>query len=136
MFDLNDLASKALKKKVEEVIDGRVDDLEVIAEGTEVTIRGKVETEDDKKKVLADVQEIEGISKIITGLVVTEEEGDDEEEGEDTYYTVQPGDTLWGIAQKFYGNGSLYMEIYKANKDLIGNNPDLIKVGMELHIPK
>jgi nucleoid-associated protein YgaU len=131
MFDLNDLASKALKKKVEEVIDGRVDDLEVIAEGTEVTIRGEVETEDDKKKVLADVQEIEGISKIITGLVVT-----GEEKSEDTYYTVQPGDTLWGIAQKFYGNGSLYMEIYKANKDLIGNNPDLIKVGMELYIPE
>ena len=34
-------------------------------------------------------------------------------------YTVVKGDCLWNIAQKFYGNGSLYTKIYEANKEVI-----------------
>ena len=36
-------------------------------------------------------------------------------------YVVQVGDTLWGIAEKVYGDGSLYPEIFEANKDKIKN---------------
>jgi len=50
-------------------------------------------------------------------------------------YTVKAGDTLSGIAQKFYGDASQYKMIYEVNKELIGDNPDLIKVGQELKIP-
>jgi len=51
------------------------------------------------------------------------------------YYTVQAGDTLSSIALKFYGDASQYMVIYEANKDLIGDDPDLIKVDQKLVIP-
>ena len=34
-------------------------------------------------------------------------------------YTVVTGDTLWGIAQKKYGNGSAYMKIYNTNSKTI-----------------
>lgn len=34
-------------------------------------------------------------------------------------YTVKSGDTLWAIAQKFYGSGSKWTTIYNANKDII-----------------
>lgn len=34
-------------------------------------------------------------------------------------YTVQSGDSLWGIAKKQLGNGSKYAEIYALNKDAI-----------------
>lgn len=34
-------------------------------------------------------------------------------------YTVVKGDSLWGIAQKFYGAGSRYEEIYTANQSTI-----------------
>lgn len=49
-------------------------------------------------------------------------------------YTVQKGDCLWNIAKKFYGNGSKYTVIYKANKDKI-KNPNLIYPGQVLTIP-
>lgn len=49
-----------------------------------------------------------------------------------TYYTVVKGDTLWGIAKKFYNNGSRYPEIAKANNI---SNPDIIYVGQKLLIP-
>jgi hypothetical protein len=50
-------------------------------------------------------------------------------------YTVLPGDTLSVIAQKVYGNPSLWAKIYQANKALIGPNPNLIKPGQLLTIP-
>ncbi len=51
---------------------------------------------------------------------------------DNTYYTVVRGDTLWGIAKKFYGNGSRYPEIAKANNI---SNPDIIHTGQVLLIP-
>lgn len=133
MLNLKEMAEKALKERVENAIGDRVENLEVLVNGTEVTIRGEVPTAADKKAVLEDVQNVEGLTKIITGLVIAEEQ--EAEEVENTY-TVQAGDTLWGIAQKLLGNGALYTKIYEANKDIIGPNPDVIKVGQVFKIPK
>ena len=51
-----------------------------------------------------------------------------------TSYTVQDGDSLWGIAKKYYGDGAQYDRIYEANKDKI-DNPNLIYTGQVLTIP-
>ncbi|MBR8837150.1 MAG: LysM peptidoglycan-binding domain-containing protein [Stigonema ocellatum SAG 48.90 = DSM 106950] len=52
-------------------------------------------------------------------------------------YTVQPGDSLSAIAQKFYGDGSeqSWRKIYDANQAVIGPDPNQIQVGMVLIIP-
>ncbi|WP_018599774.1 LysM peptidoglycan-binding domain-containing protein [Mycobacterium sp. 155] len=47
-------------------------------------------------------------------------------------YTVESGDTLWAIAERFYGDGNRYQEI--ANASGIAN-PDLINPGQVLTIP-
>ncbi|MBF6330568.1 LysM peptidoglycan-binding domain-containing protein [Nocardia transvalensis] len=47
-------------------------------------------------------------------------------------YTVEPGDTLWAIAERFYGDGGRYQEIADAS-DI--DNPDAINVGQVLTIP-
>ena len=49
-------------------------------------------------------------------------------------YTVQPGDSLWKIAEQHYGSGANYMKIYEANTDIL-ENPDKIFPGQELVIP-
>ena len=49
-------------------------------------------------------------------------------------YTVQPGDTLSAIAQKFYGKASDYNKIFQANRDKMPD-ADHIKAGQELVIP-
>jgi len=51
-----------------------------------------------------------------------------------TTYTVVPGDTLWGIAQKFYGTGDVWPSIYEANQDL-KKNPNKIYPGQILVLP-
>jgi nucleoid-associated protein YgaU len=55
--------------------------------------------------------------------------------GAETIHVVASGDTLGAIAQKYYGKASLYMRIFEANKDVL-KNPDVIKVGQRLRIPR
>lgn len=50
-------------------------------------------------------------------------------------HTVASGETLSGIAKKYYDDAGKYMKIYEANKDVIGGDPSLIQPGMELVIP-
>lgn len=52
---------------------------------------------------------------------------------ENKTHTVQSGDTLWGIAKKYYGNGSQYTKIAAANPGI--KNPNLIYPGQVLTIP-
>ena len=47
-------------------------------------------------------------------------------------YTVESGDTLWAIAERFYGDGSKYQVIADASGI---PNPDLIQPGQVLTIP-
>lgn len=35
------------------------------------------------------------------------------------YYTVAKGDTLWGIARRYYGTGTQWTKIWNANKDML-----------------
>jgi nucleoid-associated protein YgaU len=50
-------------------------------------------------------------------------------------YTVKSGDTLSAIAQSEMGDATRWPELYEANKDAVGKNPDLIHPGLELKIP-
>lgn len=49
-------------------------------------------------------------------------------------HTVIPGDTLWGISEKFYGTGYEWPRIYEANSAQIAN-PNLIFPGQIFLIP-
>ncbi|MDM7930404.1 LysM peptidoglycan-binding domain-containing protein [Tabrizicola sp.] len=49
--------------------------------------------------------------------------------------TVQPGFTLWGIAQERYGDGVMYIQVFEANRDKI-RDPDLIYPGQVFSVPE
>lgn len=50
------------------------------------------------------------------------------------WITVQPGQTLWQIAQQTYGNGDQYMRIFRANRAQL-SRPDQIRPGQRLRLP-
>ena len=52
---------------------------------------------------------------------------------ENKTHTVQSGDTLWGIAKTYYGNGAQYTKIVAANPGI--KNPNLIYPGQVFTIP-
>jgi nucleoid-associated protein YgaU len=54
--------------------------------------------------------------------------------GEEQTYTVEAGDTLSKISRQFYGEASLYMSIFEANRNIL-TDPNKIQPGMRLRIP-
>jgi nucleoid-associated protein YgaU len=54
----------------------------------------------------------------------------------DRTYTVRPGDSLSKIAKALMGDAKKWRALYEANKEVVGSNPDLIKPGQILKIPK
>lgn len=50
-------------------------------------------------------------------------------------YEVKSGDCLYFIAEQYYGDGNRWTEIYDANQEVVGSNPDLIYPGQNLVIP-
>lgn len=51
-----------------------------------------------------------------------------------TLHPVQPGETLFGIARQFLGNGNRYPELFDANRDVL-DDPTVIPPGTVLRIP-
>lgn len=51
-------------------------------------------------------------------------------------HTVQPGDNLSFISERYYGTQANFRIIYEANREVIGDNMSLIRPGQVLKIPK
>lgn len=49
-------------------------------------------------------------------------------------YTIKRGDTLTNIAKRAFGDGN-FAKIFQANRAVIGSNPNLIEVGLQIEIP-
>jgi nucleoid-associated protein YgaU len=50
------------------------------------------------------------------------------------WHEVVKGDTLWKIAEHYYGDGNLYPKIFEANRDTL-KDPNKIRIGQRLRIP-
>ena len=50
-------------------------------------------------------------------------------------HTVEQGESLSAIAEQELGSQDRWKEIYELNKDVIGDDPDLIRPGTELQLP-
>ncbi len=49
-------------------------------------------------------------------------------------HTVAQGDTLYGLARRYYGDASRWKDIYDANRHVL-RSADVLLVGQELDIP-
>lgn len=134
--------SGADSSAIEEALqDLDISGLSVSVDGGEVTISGTAADDDVRAQALAIAGNIDGVETVIDDLSVADSDEDEEGGGSDedgTVHVVKSGDTLWGLAEKYYGDGSRYMEIFNANKEIwkdYKNDPNVIYVGWELHIP-
>ncbi|MCL4557054.1 MAG: LysM peptidoglycan-binding domain-containing protein, partial [Deltaproteobacteria bacterium] len=72
-----------------------------------------------------------GISTGVIGglvLILLAVSGMADADGGKTTYVVKHGDTLWGIAVRFYADPFLWPELWRQNGRMI-SNPDLIYPG-------
>jgi LysM repeat protein len=117
------------------------DPIAVLQKGTGVVLQGAVDSQHEFNLAVQLAKQAGAAEVDTSGLKVVEgaKARFATEQGgvniPDEWYTVQAGDTLSGIALKFYGDASRdsYMKIARANNIA---NPDLIRVGQKLQIPR
>jgi nucleoid-associated protein YgaU len=104
-------------------------DLEVHEEGGKLRINGTAEYEMNKNLLWDSIKSNPGWESEVAANIKVKDTS--------VYgrYTVQKGDTLSKIAQRFLGKANRYTEIFESNKDIL-KNPDLIQPGQNLKIPK
>jgi Uncharacterized protein containing LysM domain len=130
VFNRGEDSSKAaakLKQHVEKNNPG-VNDLEVAVAGETVTISGTATDQAAFEKAVLIAGNVEGVGEVKAGALQKPDGS------ESTFILVEKGDTLWGIAQRAYGNGARYTEIFEANREVV-EDPDLIFPGQKLRIP-
>ncbi|GAB3630625.1 peptidoglycan-binding protein LysM [Pandoraea terrae] len=93
-----------------------------------VTVFGVAPDQETKEKIVLCCGNVKGVEAVEDKLSVSTASA------ESQYHTVESGDTLWKVAEKAYGNGSQYPDIFEANKPML-SDPDKIYPGQVLRIP-
>ena len=132
LFNKEEEASKAVTEHVAEDNPG-VDNVSVTVENGVANISGVASTAAALEKAVLMVGNIAGINNVnVAGVQIANGE---KGAGDDEFYVIQKGDTLWKIAEKAYGNGVKYKAIVEANKEVI-KHEDKIFPGQKIRIPK
>ncbi|HKI04596.1 MAG TPA: peptidoglycan-binding protein LysM [Thermoanaerobaculia bacterium] len=105
-----------------------VRDLAVDIEGDKAMVRGAVDTQAEREKVVLLTGNTDGIASVDDRLQVSRPEP------EAQFYDVKPGDTLSKIAKQFYGDANKYNQIFEANRPML-KDADEIYPGQKLRIP-
>jgi len=82
-------------------------------------ITGEVPDQATRERIILAVGGAQGVGRVDEEIAVVEPAE------EAHFHTVASGDTLWAVAEKVYGDGSRYTEIFEANKPML-TNPDMI----------
>ena len=80
------------------------------------------------------IDQVHGDGKVVARLALPFLRAEASELAQGQNFTVQPGNSLWRIARRSYGEGTRYTVIYSANRDRIGD-PDLIYAGQVFKLP-
>jgi len=128
LFHREEDASEQIAAYIEEDNPG-VSNLKVTVTNGVASISGEAESREALEKAVLMAGNIDGISEVNYDAVTAPVA-----EVKVEYYEIVSGDTLSGIAKKFYGNGSAYMRIFEANREVI-KDPDKIYVGQKIRIP-
>lgn len=99
--------------------------------GSQVILEGKVDTLQEKNRIVMAAGNIKGIDSVDDRIEIEEVV----EIPETQFYTVVSGDYLSKISKKVYGDANKYNVIFEANTPML-EHPDKIYPGQVLVIPK
>ncbi len=106
----------------------KAESFNVQVDGDKATLTGKVDTQEQREKIVLLAGNSVGIAKVDDQLQVLRQEP------EAQYYDVQSGDTLSKISKHFYGDANQYNRILEANRPML-KDADHIYPGQKLRIP-
>jgi LysM repeat protein len=126
----------AVREKYQSLIDlanqSGVSNLQVSEEGDVLHVTGSAPSEDAKQRIWDEYGRLDPDMRSGDLILNLEVSGGGQGGGGDTY-TVKSGDTLSEIGQQ---HGVAWRDIHEANRDVIGDNPDKIRPGQKLRIPR
>ena len=114
--------------KTIEALGFEIEDLGIRVDDDMATVSGRVQDQATKERVVLSLGNTAGIARVDDQIEV------EAAEPEAQFHTVEAGDTLSGIAQKYYGNAMKYPVIFEANKPML-SDPDKIYPGQVLRVP-
>jgi len=110
----------------------KAENLNVVVNGDKATLTGKVDSQEQREKIVLLVGNTAGVAKVDDQLQVAHQESAAQSEAR--YYDVKSGDTLSKIAKQFYGDANEYNRILEANRPML-KDADHIYPGQKLRIP-
>jgi nucleoid-associated protein YgaU len=115
----------------------RLDNLHV--QDNKLFIRGAAPNQDIKNAVWNKIKEADATySDLMCDLRIDESlpvPAAAQPQAQTQTYVVKAGDSLWKIAQQFYGKGNLFQRIIDANPDKLEDEKSVIHPGDQLVIP-
>lgn len=128
IFGNDEDAGEKIKEHIESDNPG-VQNLKVEYKDGVASLSGTAETPEAMEKAVLMAGNVEGVAEVqADGLSAPAPTQSVE------YYVIQKGDTLWALAQKYYGNGAEHQRIFEANREVI-KDPNSIFVGQKIRIP-
>ena len=133
VFDTDGEATDDIKNHLEVRTTG-ISNLEVDFDDGVATICGDCANQAVREKAILIAGNIKGVEKVVADDLRAPEPKAEEPEEKTEIYEIVSGDTLGGIAKKYYGNAGAYMKIFEANRDII-SDPNKIYPGQKIQIP-
>ena len=133
VFDTDGEASDNIKQHLEIKMTG-LSNLEVEFDDGVATICGDCKSQAIRDQAILIAGNIKGVEKVVADDLRAPEPKPEEPEEKAEIYEIVSGDTLGGIAKRYYGKASAYMKIFEANKDII-SDPNKIYPGQKIRIP-
>ena len=133
IFDTDAEAAQNIKQHLEIKTSG-ISNIEVEFDDGVATICGDCANQATKDNAVLMVGNIQGVEKVIADDMRVPAPKEEEPEEKVEFYEIVSGDTLGGIAKRFYGTASAYMKIFAANRDII-TEPTKIYPGQKTSIP-
>ena len=132
LFDTDKEAAENIKQHLDIKLSG-VKNLDVAFDDGVATICGDCANEATRDSAVLLAGDVKGVEKVVADDLTFPEPKEEEKEKVE-YYEIVSGDTLGGIAKRFYGKASQYTRIHAANKELIPD-PNKIYPGQKIRIP-
>ena len=133
VFNTDAEAADNIKEHLEIKTSG-ISNLEVEFDDGVATICGDCSSEAARNSAILVAGNVKGVEKVVADDLRAPPPAPEEPEEKVEYYEVVSGDTLGGIAKKFYGKASKYTTIFEANRDIL-SDPNKIYPGQKIRIP-
>ncbi len=133
IFDTDAEAADNIKQHLEIKTSG-LSNLTVEFDDGVATICGDCKNQAVRDQAILIAGNIKGVEKVVADDLKAPPPPPEEPEEKAEFYEIVSGDTLGGIAKKYYGNAGKYMKIFEANRDII-SDPNKIYPGQKIKIP-